>query len=76
MKCDVCGKATNQNNWQKDNFDCTESTVYLCVGESYPDDSGFGNTYEVDICPDCFINKLIPWIESFGGEVKAEEWEY
>jgi hypothetical protein len=33
-------------------------------------------TKVVDICPDCFIDKVKPWVESQGIEFREEEIDY
>jgi len=57
--CDICGKAAKEPDWPWDNNGTrTNITELYCVS---------GNTvdapikeYIFDICPECFINKLIP----------------
>jgi len=74
ISCDLCGKSSSKE-WKDFNFDATQSLVYLKTGEEYPE-GGYGDKYEIDICPSCFKNKLIPWVESQGGQVTETEWDY
>ena len=73
IKCDLCGFITRRL-WKSDMFDATESEVRLKTGEQYPE-GGSGKEITVDICPDCFVSKLIPWVESQGGKPQTKEWD-
>jgi len=44
-------------------------------GENYPE-GGSGTEVEVDICPKCFKEKLLPWLESQGVKVERKDWEW
>lgn len=73
-KCDLCGKVT-KSEWKSDCYDQTETEVSLRTGSSYPD-GGSGEEITIDICPDCFTEKLIPWVKSQGGNPTTEEWHF
>ena len=45
------------------------------TGSNYPE-GGSGEETTIDICPDCFKDKLIPWVESFGGKPTVKEWNW
>lgn len=49
--------------------------IYHREGDSYPE-GGSGTITEVDICPDCFQNKLVPWLELQGATIKEKDWEW
>ncbi len=72
--CDLCGKeARAEDDWDSaSSFDYDETTVEVKVvrkkGERYPS-GGSETEYAVDLCPDCFAKKLIPWLESQGAAV-------
>jgi hypothetical protein len=58
LACDICGN----------NFDIgfsDELEVRYKAVTSYGD-GGCSEEIEIDICPECFKEKLIPWVESFG----------
>tara|TARA_Y100000310_G_C20654248_1_gene801176 strand:+ start:138 stop:416 length:279 start_codon:yes stop_codon:yes gene_type:complete len=38
-------------------------------GEHYPE-GGSGECMLVDLCPDCFRDKLVPWLKSQGADVE------
>lgn len=63
--CDVCNKDIKR----KDAFDASITTVEAKIGEVYPEGS-FRKIYSIDICPDCFEDKLIPLVTT----VLAVEW--
>ena len=73
-KCDLCGKTT-KSNWKDGSFDATETEIRMKTGSSYPE-GGSGEETEIDICPDCFTSKLIPWVQSQGGEPTTKEWDW
>ena len=73
--CDLCGKEGNKWGCWKDaaGFGEPESTVELRTGHQYPE-GGTGTKWEIDICPECFENKLVPWVRSRGADIQLEEW--
>lgn len=74
--CDLCGaKSDAWKPWVKDSFDAVEVEVQLTEGERYPE-GGHGTHTIVDLCPTCFKEKLIPWLESQGGKFRVEEWDW
>ena len=81
-KCDLCGKESGgrgDTEWDKGFYDVMETEVQIQLkmreGEAYPE-GGWGTTAEIDICPECFRGKLIPWLQSEGADIKREEWDY
>jgi len=80
-KCDLCGMAasTEEDSWATSSYKIDETEVRIEVrqkdGTGYPE-GGWGTEYVADICPDCFRNKLIPWIQSQGCTKERTEWDY
>lgn len=75
VTCDICGDTT-ETNWKKDPYDAVESTVELKTGYNLPE-GGAGEKIEIDICPKCFQETLVPWVQSVGcGQPTVEEWDY
>ena len=74
--CDLCGIAGRDGGWDCGNyeFDKTELQVKVSAkkGKCYPDDY-YGKKFVVDLCPDCFRSKLLPWLRSQGAEIKEQE---
>lgn len=74
-QCDLCKKEFRNDDWEASCYEVKDTTISYRTGKSYPDIS-YGEEYSIDICPGCFMEKLIPWIESEGGEVEEKDWEY
>ena len=76
MKCDICGKIVKENDtWDKEDFETIETEISMKKGYQYPE-GGSGIEVNIDICPECFENKIIPFIESFGNKIEIKEWDY
>lgn len=75
-KCDLCGIESNDDDWAGGIYEVNESTISMEItcrtGEVYPD-GGFTSHWEVDICPKCFVDKLIPWMNSQGADIQKPE---
>lgn len=78
-KCDLCGKESTGTDWDAGTWEVNETEVKVIVkqkdGENYPE-GGSGEEYEIDICPECFLNRLVPWLKSEGADIKPTEWEW
>lgn len=74
ITCDIC-KETTKTNWQNEHYDATETEIRLKTGNNYPE-GGSGEETTIDICPRCFQEKLIPWVQSHGGEPTTREWDW
>lgn len=63
--CDLCKREakTPSKDWSAISYEIAEVIIKYRFGESYPE-SGSGETFSFDICPDCFKQKLIPWFKS------------
>ncbi len=68
--CDLCGAETNDYCWGEAGAGRKFTEVWM----SDVPREGEGNRmeYKADICPDCFLSKLIPWLEADGCRV---EWK-
>lgn len=80
--CDLCGKESDSeryDNWNGGSYDVDETEISIKIkqkeGSSYPE-GGSGQEYDIDLCPDCFKKKLIPWLLSQGAKIKPEEWDW
>ena len=79
-KCDLCGKESKGEKWQaRSCYEVNETEISIEVrqkeGSSCPD-GGSGTKYEIDLCPNCFKTKLIPWLKSQGATIQEEEWDW
>jgi hypothetical protein len=76
MTCDICGRKVTGSAWENRDFKVNETEVKLSEGERYPDDAT-GEDLSFDICPECFVAKLIPWVEAHGfGKVTRRDWDF
>jgi hypothetical protein len=77
-KCDLCGAESRGVNWERKGgrFDVRETEVQVIVrsqvGTSYPE-GGAAVVWDIDLCPECFVGKLVPWLRSQGAEVEGRE---
>jgi hypothetical protein len=71
--CDLCGDES-ETAWAP-RYSAFEATVSLRDGNSYPE-GGSGTKIEYDLCPTCFREKLIPWLESQGAKTVVTEWDW
>lgn len=76
LVCDICGEQSKGDNWSKERYQVAESEVSLLTGDRYPD-CGSEERLRFDICPACFLNKLVPWVKAQNGmdpEVEDCSW--
>ena len=73
--CDLCGKESPHGDWASKTYDVAETTISMEVGENYGDSGSIKET-SYDICPECFRNKLMIWLEAQGAErtVQDRDW--
>ncbi len=76
LVCDICKKEAKypDQEWsEEDNHPYEEYTLKTTIEHEksyYCIDTGTdGEVLSFDICPDCFINRLVPFIEGFGNKV-------
>lgn len=77
--CDLCGKIAKNGGWESSTYEVNEVDVSVSVhhneGTVYPDGDGWGTKINVDMCPDCFRNVLVPFLNEKGANVQIKEWE-
>lgn len=64
VACDICGKQSGGGtfNWSPNHWEVASTDVaYRLFSDGEPLDS-----QSRDICPDCFMDKLIPFIDANG----------
>lgn len=71
IKCDMCHKLIQVEKA----YGVEEIEVSARIGKQYPE-GGHGEKCEIDICLRCFREKLIPFIEADGNQIKWEDWEH
>lgn len=90
-QCDLCGATTHKTalggrqtpDWwvknPKEHYTGGEETVtmsYHKANYGYGDSGGTGSAVSVDLCPTCFLEKLIPWLKSQGVSPKEDEYYF
>ncbi len=77
--CDLCGGIATHGEWESSSYMFDETEIEVTVrqkeGSSFPE-GGSGTQYNVDMCPKCFKEKLVPWLESQRCSAKTEEWKF
>ena len=70
VTCDLCGKRVET----QDRYEIDEVTISHKTGSSYPE-GGSGEIASVDMCSDCFNEKLVPWLKTQGAAIQTEDWD-
>ena len=77
VKCDLCGvlapSPSNYSPWEK-LYDVAQPEVSLKTGEQWPE-GGSGERVFFDICPECFMSKVVPALKALGAEPTVEDWD-
>lgn len=73
-RCDLCDRQTKDTeNWKGEStYEIDNVVVLTKTGSSYPE-GGHIEVTKFDICPDCFKNKLIPWMAKNGASPRTSE---
>lgn len=71
--CDLCGADTDHEDEHDENFDYV--VIKRNSGYHY-NGKGEGDIREINMCPNCFENKLVPWVVGQGSLIHEEEWSY
>jgi hypothetical protein len=76
LTCDICKRKapspSRYNPWAEGRFDVTDVRVRYEDGDSYPEGGGSGDEVFFDICPECFVNRVVPAIEAMGATLQTE----
>lgn len=85
--CDLCGakareirvfgddRRRSSEEWEMGAYDVRRTTIECAVGDSYSD-SGNTETTSFDVCPDCFLGKLVPWMAAQGASPTTERTDW
>ncbi len=81
VSCDLCGKKQEVLSYYGGDVDWDEeiisydfartSTMELCEGSNYSEGQS-GDRIRYHVCPKCFKDKLVPWMESQGVKTVKE----
>jgi uncharacterized protein (DUF2225 family) len=79
VRCDLCGALAKHNKWSQGFYEVNETDISVTVkqreGSSYPEGS-MGTEYDIDLCPKCFKERLVPWLVSQGANIEQKDWVY
>ncbi len=71
-KCDICDKSI-----QESLYETLEMEISIKEGVNYGSDGAHGTETEVDLCSDCFKNKLLVWLkEEHNVNPRVREYDY
>lgn len=77
ITCDICGKASGEGgDWPRDKYGREHEIEIEHKAMSHYGGSGSGERLSIDMCPDCFTDKLLPFLRSLGFMGKYEDSEY
>lgn len=73
-------KVAKYGNWTgSGSYDVEETEVKISMhrksGKSYPE-GGYSQEIEINICPTCFDEIVLPFFKTKGVDPKIIEWEY
>ena len=79
--CDLCGEVFIGAEtvgfagvkWPGDYYDTLETDVKIEDGHNYGEDGGQKTARIYHVCPECFKNKLEPWLKAQGAEPTVDE---
>ena len=78
-KCDICGKVAKTHDWDRGYYEVNETEISVKVrqneGHNFPE-GGSGTEYDIDLCPDCFKDKLVPWLKSQNPNIQEKDWDW
>jgi hypothetical protein len=77
--CDICKQVhvKDPGEWDHGRREETETEVTMKVLKHDYDGGGTSHSWTYDICPECFANKLAPWIEAQGGsKPRVEDFDW
>ncbi len=69
--CDFCSKVIKE----REDYEIKEASISCRRGTRYPE-GGSSVTKIVDVCADCFDEKVIPVIEGLGVKFREEEHDF
>ena len=77
ITCDLCGRkgSPGRHNWSDETYTIEEIKIESEIGNAYPD-GGSSEKTEFDICPECFAEKVVPWLISQGAQPRKFDTEW
>jgi hypothetical protein len=80
-RCDLCRTESNGSDWESGIYRVREDTdVGITVKYARNvwgyDGGGEVRKYEIDLCPACFRDRLVPWLKSEGAAIEESSVYY
>jgi hypothetical protein len=77
VACDLCGVARRRETcWEHAApYNVSETTIVLEAGTRYPGSGEITRT-TFDVCPTCFLDRLMPWLASQGATPHVKRVDY
>lgn len=77
--CDLCGVSDEGGDWpvgttNKDN-NVNKIEIEWKTGWKYGVDENY-DKFNIDMCPSCFQDRLLPWLKSQGAEPRITDSDY
>lgn len=73
--CDLCKKSFISFSGIPGNDNFSETFIYYARGTIDPDGGSSIKTIQVGICPDCFVDKLVPFLVENGASITEKQEE-
>ena len=74
--CDICGKTKRGVvNWDGDTWGVESIAASIETGKVYPE-GGSTQKLEYDICPECFMAHVVPFLSDLGATGTTTECEF
>ena len=67
ITCDICKETYRGQNWGKGGYVEENTDVSFEYGYCFPEGRST-KKIEFDVCPKCFKEKIIPFMQTFGAE--------
>ena len=72
--CDLCGRVW-LGNWDNHRYSVAHTIIECRIGADIMGGSA-GKFWQIDLCHTCFVEKLVPWLQSQGAEIEPTDWEW
>lgn len=73
VSCDFCGiESNNDDNWLNESYQFERTEISYTKGSSYPGDYDVDEEISFDLCPDCFNDRLLPFMGKNMIKIKQE----
>lgn len=75
--CDSCKRENHGDDWRSgaSTYEVLKTKIQLHTGHAWPGDYDV-TIREVDLCPECFMEKLVPFLESIGAPLRESREDF